>query len=75
MTNHIHIYVGGKTKDGVKEDASAILSVLDKMGSGIVDLKSQLRSGNISQSAKSIARTLEMNAKTVSQDIVTILNL
>lgn len=74
-TKHIHIHVGGRTKDGIKEDASAILSVLSEMESGIANLKSQLRSGNISQSTKSVARTLEMNAKTVSQDIVTILNL
>jgi|WetSurMetagenome_2_1015567.scaffolds.fasta_scaffold154322_1 hypothetical protein len=74
MSKHIHIHVGGsKTKDDSKEDAKAILSVLSEMRSSISNLEAQLKSGNISQSAKSTARTLEMNAKTISQDIAHIL--
>ena len=73
MTNHIHIYVGGKTRDGVKEDAKAIDALLQEMAGQISKLRDQMQTGNISQSAKSLARTLKMNAETVLRDLELIL--
>lgn len=74
MAKSIHIHLGGKTKDSGRKDANSVLSVLSEMKPGTLNLEQQLKSGNISQSAKSIASTLEMSAKTVSQGIASILS-